>query len=122
MRTLAAELARAAGRIGLAVDDVLPREVFRYDVDLDAVLDLRDGEVLAVLEFTVDDVLAEDRTTSIAIGEEALATGWQGIWCPSAAGDGDVLAILLPNLGTGQLEPTLVNVWQAASDVESAQS
>jgi RES domain-containing protein len=120
--TLAAELARAAAKIGLAVDDVLPREVFRYDVDLDIVLDLRAAEVLALLEVSLDEVLAEDRATSIAIGEEALAAGWQGIWCPSATGDGDVLAILLPNLGGGQLEATLIDVWQAARHVQSAQT
>lgn len=120
MRTLSAELSRAADRIGLTIDDVLPREVFRYEVELDKVLDLRDPDVLALLDVSIDKVLAEDRTTSVAIGEEALAAGWQGIWCPSAAGDGDVLAILLPNLGSGQLEATLVTVWEAAADVESA--
>ena len=120
IRTLAAELVRAADRIGLGVDDVLPRELFRYDVELDAVLDLRDPDVLALLEVTLDEVLADDRTTSVAIGEEALALGWQAVWCPSASGEGDVLAILLPNLAGGQLDATPLHVWRAASDVESA--
>lgn len=122
IRTLNAELIRAAERIGLTVEDVLPREVFRYEVDLDRVLDLRDPDVLAQLDVTLGEVLAEDRTTSIAIGEEALAAGWQAIWCPSATGDGDVLAILLPNLGTGQLEAKLLTVWRAATDVVSVES
>lgn len=119
MRTLVAELAKAASRIGLDLDDVLPREVFRYEIELDAVLDLRDPETLAVLGVSLEDLLAEDRTTSIAIGEEALAAGWQAIWCPSAARDGDVLAILLPNLGGGQLEASLVSVWQTRTDVQT---
>lgn len=120
MRTLAAELTRAAERIGLTVEDVLPREVFRYEVELERVLDLRDPDVLVQLDVTLDEVLAEDRTTSIAVGEEALAAGWQAIWCSSAAGDGDVLAILLPNLGAGQVEATLLTLWQAPSDIDEA--
>ena len=115
--TAAAELHRAAEGMGLPVSAVLPRELFRYDVDLTRVLDLRDQAVRDVLGVTLPELLAADRTRSHQIGEAASRLGIQALVCPSATGVGDILAVFVDNLGSGTCEPHLVATWATEDQV-----
>lgn len=117
VETAAAELRRQAEAIGVTLDDALPRELFRYHVALTDVLDLTHPDVLQALEVTADQILADDRQVSRAIGEDALAAGFQAILAPSATDHGAVLAVLAPNLGSGTITVEPEGRWESAADV-----
>lgn len=117
IETAAAELRHVSARMGIALHDALPREVFAFDLDLTRVLDLRDEEKLDQLGITKDELLAADQLRSREIGEAALRVGFQAIAAPSATGTGDVLAVLLDNLGPGRCEPTPLVEWNEESDI-----
>lgn len=116
--TVAAELRRSAARTGLNVLDALPREVFRYDVDVSRVLDLRDPSTLDALETTLDELLAADRLRGQQIGVAALHSDAQAILAPSATGTGTVLAVLLDNLGASRCTANLQATWRSLGDFE----
>lgn len=111
LQTTAAELRQVSERIGIAVVDALPREVFSYELELTKVLDLRDEDSLAKLRVTTNELLAANQLRSREIGEAALRVGFQAIMAPTATGTGTILAVLPDNLGTGKCAPTLLGVW-----------
>jgi RES domain-containing protein len=115
--TAAAELHRAAEGMGLRVAAVLPRELYRYDVDLVRVLDLRDRSIRDALGVTLDELLAADRTRSHQIGEAASRLGVQALVCPSATGVGDVLAVFVDNLGSATCDPHLAVTWTTEDQI-----
>jgi RES domain-containing protein len=115
--TAAAELRRGAEGMGLPVAGVLPRELFRYDVDLARVLDLRDQAVRDTLGVTREELLAADRTRSHQIGEAASRLGVQAVVCPSATGLGAIVAVFTDNLGSGTCEPHLVATWETEGQI-----
>lgn len=117
VETAAAELQRSAQRTGLSLAEALPREVFRYDVSLSRVLDLREVGTLEQLGVTREELLAGDQARSRQIGEGAARNGIQAILAPSATETGEVLAVILDNLGTGRCDPSLVTVWASVADV-----
>lgn len=115
--TVAAELRRSAARTGLDVIDALPREVFRYDLDVGRVLDLRDPSTVETLETTLDELLAADRLRGQQIGVAALHADVQAILAPSATGTGTVLAVLLDNLGASRCTARLEATWRSLDDL-----
>lgn len=117
VQTAAAELRRGAPRAGLSLADALPRAVFRYDVELVRVVDLRDPDALQRLDVTTEELLAADQIRSRAIGEAAARLGLQAILAPSATGTGDVLAVILDNLAGSRCEPELLTTWTDVRDV-----
>lgn len=119
--TAAAELHRGAEAMGLPTSAVLPRELYRYDVDLTTVLDLRDEATRQALEVTIDELLAADRSRSTQLGAAAAARGIQALICPSATGVGYVVAVFVENLGASRCEPHLVTTWTTETDVGSAE-
>jgi RES domain-containing protein len=119
--TAAAELHRGAEAMGLPTSAVLPRELYRYDVDLTTVLDLRDETTRQALEVTIDELLAADRSRSTQLGAAAAARGIQALICPSATGVGYVVAVFVENLGASRCEPHLVTTWTTETDVGSAE-
>lgn len=117
VETAAAELRRQAETVGVTLGDALPREVFQYRLTLTSVLDLTQPDVLRVLDVTAEEILADDRQVSRAIGEAALAGGFQAVLAPSATGQGTVLAVLIPNLGSGIMTTDLLVRWESIQDV-----
>jgi RES domain-containing protein len=97
----------------------LPRELFRYDVRLSRVLDLRDEAARAALGIRNEELLAPDRTRSQALGAAAAGSGIEGVICPSTTGVGDVLAIFVDNVPATAVKPRLLDTWNAEVDVST---
>lgn len=112
-----AELDRAAAQQGLAVDDLLPREVYRIELALDRVLDLRSEDVLDQLGVEFDDLLGRDLNEPRRIGALAHELGIQALILPSATGVGQVIAVFVRNIGTGTVQPHLDHVWTRHEDL-----
>lgn len=95
--TVEAEFQRMARRQGLSPSSFLPRRLYRLEVELQAVVDLTGAqafpEALADVDFGSDNLAATQ-----AIGEAAQYLGREGILAPSAAGDGNVLAVFIDRL------------------------
>jgi RES domain-containing protein len=90
----AAELRHRGERLTIGVEGLLPRVLYRYEVDLDQVLDLTHRPTLKHLGISVDQITGSDQTVARSIGQAAEAGGFQAIRGPSATGVDDVLAIL----------------------------
>ena len=113
----AAELRHGAERIGLQARDALPRELYRIDLHLERVVDLRQPEALAALNVTRNDLLAASQLRSRQIGTAASHLGIQALLAPSAAGDGDVIAVFVDNLGVSRCDATLEAEWRSEADL-----
>src|SRR6266511_1404509 len=101
LETLGAEFHRAAEREGLQPEALLPRRVYRYEIRLAAVLDLRDARALDAAGLTDADIESDDLRACQAVGEAGHYLGSEGILAPSAVGPGDVLAIFYSRLRAG---------------------
>jgi RES domain-containing protein len=112
-----AELDRSAAQQGLATEDLLPRELYRIEVGLDRVLDLRSKEVRDELGVELDDLLARDLSGPRHIGVLAHELNIQALILPSATGVGEVIAVFVRNIGTGTLQPHLDHLWTSLSDL-----
>lgn len=113
-----AEFMRAGDRLAIGHEGLLPRHLFRYEIDLDGVLDLTDSETREELGIDLIDLLAEDLSVPQLLEEAANSLGLKAIRCPSATGSDDVLAVLLQNLGSGVVAPHRLEIWTTLHDVE----
>ncbi len=95
--TVEAEFRRMADRQGLDPAQFLPRRIYRLEVELQAVVDLTRSaslpQALANLDLSSDDL-----TATQAVGEAAQYLGREAILAPSAAGEGNVLAVFIDRL------------------------
>ena len=95
--TIEGEFRRMARRQGLDPGQFLPRRIYRIEVELQAVIDLTQTtslpDALSDLEFSSDDL-----TATQAIGEAGQYLGREAILAPSAAGEGNVLAVFIDRL------------------------
>jgi len=112
-----AELTRQADRQGLAVDDLLPRELWRITVELTKVLDLTHRGTLEALDIDPVDLLRDDRQLTREIGEAAQEHRFQAIRSASVTGVDDVLAVMPENLASAVLLAELIQEWTTASDL-----
>jgi RES domain-containing protein len=98
--TVEAEFRRMARRQGLDPSQFLPRRIYGIEVELQAVVDLTRAtsrpDVLSDLELSSDDL-----TITQAVGEAAQYLGREAILAPSAAGEGNVLAVFIDRLLPG---------------------
>ncbi len=108
----AAELVRQASRQSLALEDLLPREVWQIEGELDRVLDLLNNSTLDMIGVGRDDLIRDDLTLTRQIGEAAYEHQFQAIHAPSATGIDQVLAIFTENLAGAVLDPTLIGEWK----------
>lgn len=106
-----AELTRAAGHQGLRVADFLPRDVYRYRVSLDNVLDLTDTKVLRELGLRPLDLVRPDHVLTMQVGAAAHERRFQAVLSRSATGVGVVVAVFTENLGGARLEVVLGETW-----------
>jgi RES domain-containing protein len=113
----AAEFVRTTRRHPLGPAAFLPRKLYRYDVQLTAVLDLTDQRTLEHLELEADALIDEDVTLTRQIGEITHQFGYQAVRNASAAGVDDVVAVLVENLRTGVVVPTSEATWDSLEDL-----
>lgn len=112
--TVAGELHRLAARQSLRPEDLMPREVHRFDLRLQAALDLRSAEAREAVGLTVEVIRAEDPAPCQRVGEAAYSLGLEGIVAPSAAGPGVVLAVFIDRLRPDSIvNATGSEVWAA---------
>lgn len=112
-----AELSRQADRQGLAVGDLLPRELWRITVEFTKVLDLTHRATLEALDVDPADLLRDDHQLTNEIGEAAHEHRFQAIRSPSVTGVDDVLAVMPENLAGAVLLVELIQEWTKASDL-----
>jgi RES domain-containing protein len=112
-----AEFTRQADRQGLAVDDLLPRELWRITVELTKVLDLTHRGTLEALNIDPADLLRDDRRLTNEIGEAAHEHRFQAIRSASVTGVDDVLAVMPENLAGAVLLAELIQEWTTAADL-----
>ncbi len=113
-----AELKRLGERQAIGVEGLLPRALYRYEIVLEAVLDLRNEEVRAHIGLGLDVLTGPDWTTCQQVGLAAHALGASGVNAPSTTGVGDVLAIFVQHVGLGRIEPELVEEWKSVDDFD----
>ncbi|HZA40872.1 MAG TPA: RES family NAD+ phosphorylase [Actinomycetota bacterium] len=112
-----AEFLRAGNRHAIGPEGLLPRQLFRYEVGLDRIVDLTDASMLEQLGLAVPDLVGEDLSLTRSIGEAAHALGIQSIRSRSATEQDDVLAVFLENLGSGTLVANLEETWETIDDL-----
>jgi RES domain-containing protein len=113
-----AELTKQAERQSVTLADLLPRELWGFQLDLSNVLDLTNAEVLGATGLVAADLVRADHTFTQQIGEAAHARGHQAIRSASATGVDDVLAVLPDNLAGAHPDVELLALWDTLGDVE----
>lgn len=96
--TAIAEFHRLAARQLRRPEDFLPRRLYRYELELRAVLDLREPDARAEVDLTEADLTADDAVKCRNVGEAAQHLGLEGILAPSATGAGTVLSVFYDRL------------------------
>lgn len=99
-----AELRRMAVAIGREPRDLLPRALHVVEAHDLSLLDLTADAALAAVGLTLDDVRSDDRQQCQIVGEGAYFLNLQGVFAPSATGEGTVQAAFPARLTLGQLE------------------
>ena len=112
-----AELTRQARGQGLAVEDLLPRELWLVTVVLTKVLDLTAADTLQALGLEPDELVRDDLQLTREIGAAAHEHRFQAIRSASVTGVDDVVAILPENLAGAALATELVQKWTTAADL-----
>jgi RES domain-containing protein len=116
--TAAAELFRLAEQHFIGAEALLPRDVYRYSVDLQEVIDLTDRETGKLLSVNRHQLTDDDRSFTHFLGESAFSLGIQAIVSYSAADkDGFVIAVFPENLRGRDLRPQLVDSWTAIGQI-----
>lgn len=90
-----AEFHRHLDRQGLRPEDALPRVLYRYEVRLSLVVDLRAEQHWGALDLDHARIKSNDLRYCQAVGDAAHYLGAEGLLAPSAAGRGDVIAVFL---------------------------
>lgn len=112
-----AELQRLGQRQVIGLTGLLPRTLYRYEIDLDRVLDLESEAVLGTVGVDREETIGADWGVPQQIGEAAHATGWQAVRAPSATGVDRVLAIYPENLGSGRITAHIAEEWNQPEDL-----
>jgi RES domain-containing protein len=113
-----AEFLRAGTRLAIGPEGLLPRQLYMYEIGVDQVLDLADGQTLDQLGLEGTDLSSEDLSVTRSVGEAAHAFGLKAIRSRSATGQDDVLAVLVENLGLSALTAFLIETWETLADLE----
>lgn len=92
------EFYRLAKRQGRDPEDFLPRRLYRYDIALAALLDLREPATRTALQLSDPELRSSDAAKCQQIGESAHHLGLEGILAPSATGEGVILAVFFDRL------------------------
>lgn len=107
------EFLRLARRMGRAPEDFLPRRFYRYSLELNALLDLREADARAAVGLTDAHISGDDLRPCQAVGEAAHHLGREGVIAPSATGAGTVVAVFFDRLAAGSVVRELdYETWQ----------
>lgn len=112
-----AELARQGTRHVVGVEGLLPRVLYRYELDLHRVLDLTDPDTRTQLGITTDEIVGDDWTVCQQLGTEAHAVGDQAIRTYSATGVDTILVVFPELLGGSLTEVDIVERWNGLADL-----
>jgi len=112
-----AELHHLGDRQAIGLEGILPRVVYRYEIELTRVLDLTIHAVRQATGLKSEVLAGPDWTACQELGTTAHALGAQAILSPSATGVDNVLAVFVQHIGLGTLTPTLVEEWHQPSDL-----
>ena len=99
--TVVAEFYRLAERQGMPPENLLPRRIQTYGVELQAVLDLRDPTARQGLGLSDAVIAGDDPTLCQSVGDAAHYAGFEAILAPSATGIGLVLAVFVDRMVAG---------------------
>lgn len=110
--TAIAEFYRRAEREGIPPENLLPRHLHRYRVELQGVLDLTNPEMADAVGLTRDAFTATDASRCQAVGDAAHYVGCEAVLALSATGIGEVVAVFSDRLRAGSIvEPLDYEVW-----------
>ncbi len=112
-----AELRHLGDQQAIGLEGLLPRVVYRYEIELTRVLDLTIDAVRKATGLGSEILTGPDWTACQELGAIAHTLGTQAILSPSATGVDHVLAIFVQHIGLGTLTPTLVEEWHQPSDL-----
>jgi RES domain-containing protein len=108
------EFIRMAARQRLTPGDFLPRRIYRYEIELNASLDLRVGEALGAVGLGPDAPTSSDARACQAVGEAAHYVGLEAILAPSATEAGSVVAVFIDRLrADSELRDLDFETWEA---------
>lgn len=118
--TVIREFHRLANRQRLEASQFLPRTLYRYEVKIDAVLNLMQPATRELLGITEASIQADDLSLPQSIGEAAYAAGRTAILAPSAAGAGKALALFPARLGNeASITEEEVEIWETVPEIDS---
>jgi hypothetical protein len=110
--TVAREFHRLARRQGLRPEDFLPRDLYTFELQLEAVLDLRSDEARERVGLSEAELRGDDPRACQAVGEAAHYLDFEAVAAPSATGAGEVLAVFLDRLRSdSRIEPVGRERW-----------
>ncbi|MGH2573280.1 MAG: RES family NAD+ phosphorylase [Actinomycetota bacterium] len=110
--TVIAELYRRAEREAVPPANLLPRHLYRYQVQLHEVLDLTVQMAAETLGLSAEMIRGVDPSPSQAAGNAAHYAGFEGLRAPSATGIGEVLAVFSSRLAAGSaVLPAEFEIW-----------
>jgi len=112
-----AELHHLGDRQAIGLEGLLPRVVYRYEIELTRVLDLTIHAFRQATGLKSEVLAGPDWTACQELGATAHALGAQAILSPSGTGVDNVLAVFVQHIGLGTLTPTLVEEWHQPSDL-----
>jgi RES domain-containing protein len=98
--TAIAEFNRMAARAGRRPQDFTPRRLYRFELRLRRLVDLRPAPARKAVDLSDDDLFGDDASACQAVGEAVETLGREGIIAPSATGSGIVLAVFFDRLGS----------------------
>jgi len=112
--TAIAEFNRMAARSGRRPEDFTPRRLYRFELRLQGMVDLRPAPAREAVNLGDADILGDDPAPCQAVGEAAESLGREGIIAPSATGLGIVLAVFFDRLGSdSMLDVRGYDTWSA---------
>jgi RES domain-containing protein len=111
------ELRHLGARQVIGITGLLPRVLYRYQLDLDRILDLTSEATLTALGVSPMQITGADLSPTRVIGGLAHAMELQAIRAPSAAGVDEVLSVFPEFVETGSLTAELVERWEIPDDL-----
>jgi hypothetical protein len=93
--TVWAEWHRQLDELALRAADQLPRDLWRFEVKLSEIADLRSKAQLSRVDLPLPRPSRREWPAFQEVGEQLHAEGWKGLWAPSAARleNGEVLCL-----------------------------
>jgi len=98
----------------MPVANLLPRHLWRYELDHERCLNLIDKDIFRQIGIDTEVLVEPSWELTQQIGTAAHAVGVQAIQSPSATGVDTVIAVFLQNLGVSSLTAGLDEEWTDA--------